>query len=153
MQLQVLNIDEVRKTFALIRERAVHPRTAMESIATVAWKDVMEHFRNEEGPDSKWAPLKPATIAARRKGRGTASDKILQDTGRLRMSNRWRTLEDEAHIYTSIGYAGVHNNDERGTGKLPQRKFLWLSDKAKGLINRMILRWIREGKITMGPAN
>lgn len=42
-----------------------------------------ENFR-QEGAESPWAPLSPSTIFGRRGGGGGA--KILQDTGRLRMS-------------------------------------------------------------------
>ena len=50
-------------------------------VALLYWVD--QNFR-KEGIEIKWRPLSPNTIAARRKnGRGA---KILQDTGRLKMS-------------------------------------------------------------------
>lgn len=48
-----------------------------------AW--VNQNFR-EEGAEAKWKPLSPNTIAARRKGKGSGSARILRDTGRMAQS-------------------------------------------------------------------
>ena len=50
-------------------------------VALLHWVD--QNFR-KEGMENRWTPLRPNTIAARRKGGRGA--KILQDTGRLKMS-------------------------------------------------------------------
>jgi hypothetical protein len=52
----------------------------MKKIAAVAYKDIADIFR-VEGKPVKWAPLRPLTIALRRKGR-SGTPKILRDTGR-----------------------------------------------------------------------
>lgn len=61
--------------------RSVDPIALLSVIGDryVNWID--ENFRRE-GAEVPWAPLRPGTIAGRRRG----SSKVLQDTGRLRAS-------------------------------------------------------------------
>lgn len=74
----------------------------------MGWVD--QHFRNPVNPT--WAPLRPSTIAGRRKGGGGA--KPLQDTGRLRMS--WTRAAGNPHIFgdhtvqvtSNVAYAPFH---------------------------------------------
>jgi hypothetical protein len=56
---------------------------AFKKIAAVAYKDIADIFRVEGKPE-KWAPLRPLTIALRRRGTkgGAGRMRILRDTGR-----------------------------------------------------------------------
>ena len=161
INVNLMGIAEVRAMHKRILERCKHPNTVMEVIATKAWKDIIEHFSECEGPTaktggliiSKWPPLaRPRKRSGSRTKRVGGADmlragKPLSDTGRLRGSHRWRVLEREAHVYTNIDYADYHNSDEPRT-RLPQRKFLWLSGKARENIDRTIARYIANGNIS-----
>ena len=71
-------------------------------VALLYWVD--QNFK-KEGIEIKWRPLSPNTIAARRKnGRGA---KILQDTGRLKMS-----FIDKYSVYGDQ-WVQVGSNDPR----------------------------------------
>lgn len=130
-------MKEARALFNRISQRMQNPNTAMEVIATKGWKDVIDHFQNEEGPGGTWPGLK----YTRRRG----GNKVLQDTGRLRISNRWRVVGgDEAHVYNNVAYANYHN---KGTSRIPQRKFMWISDKSKLSMIKTLLRWIAAGRL------
>ena len=146
ISVNVEGLSRVRALFESVLKRSVNPNTALEVIATKGWKDVIEHFRDESGPDGKWKALKHT--------RASGGNRILQDTGRLRLAQRWRTVGyDEAHIFTQIKYAAIHNfggTVKTKSGKsfeMPQRKFLWISDKAKLSMIKTLLRWIAEGRV------
>lgn len=104
---------------------------AMDKISFFMWKDVMDHFAKEQGPAGKWKPLKY------RKG------KILQDTGRLRASIIQRPERKRAILETTVPYAGTH---QYGTGRVPQRKFLYLSAGGERNIGQILLEWIKYGR-------
>jgi phage gpG-like protein len=83
----------------------------------MGWVD--KNFK-EEGTEEKWRPLSAKTIAKRRKN----SNRILQDTGKLRMS--WTgakgnptVLGDTVRVTSNVKYAPAH---EFGTKKLPKRR-------------------------------
>jgi phage gpG-like protein len=80
---------------------------------------VARNFK-DEGTEEKWRPLSAKTIAQRRKN----SNRILQDTGRLRMS--WgpaagnpTVLGDTVRVTSNVKYAAAH---EFGTKRLPKRR-------------------------------
>ena len=138
ISVNVVGINEVRASFKRMRDRTSQPMTAMEIIAAKGWKDVIDHFSEEKSDFGSWPSLK--------RPRPSGGNKILQDTGRLRMSNRWRTVgSEEAHVFNQVEYAAVHNYGSQKKN-IPQRKFLWLSDSARVSVQRTILRWIAEGK-------
>ena len=103
------------------------------AFATRGFSDVISHFDDARGPRGSWAPLKPATIARRRKGRGTGSARPLQDTGNLRRNFLPTNIDDLGNnsivFFNPTPYAAPH---DEGSEKqhLPQREFMWLSDKA-----------------------
>jgi len=135
LDVNLSGIKEVRKEFNDMAERARNAKTVLEIIGAKGFKDVIDHFAQEEDRDNKkWVGLK----YTRKRG----GSKILQDTGRLRASIRWRTVKDEAHIFTNVVYAGVHNF---GYKKIPKREFMWVSNKAKDSMVISLLRWITRG--------
>ncbi len=133
ISVNIQNLEKVQSDFNAITQRLMNPQTGMEIVAGKGFKDVVDHFSEEESPDGKWQSLK--------KPRKRGGSKILQDTGRLRSSVRFRTLRDEAHIFTQVVYAGVHNF---GYSKrnIPQRQFLWLSKEAIKSITETFKRFI-----------
>jgi len=106
------------------------------------FKDIIDHFSNEESPKGKWAKRKASTQKYYAK-KGWAGNKLLQLTGNLRKSllpssgrveKRGRT---GVLLFTSVPYAAKHNY---GLGKTPKREFMWLSNKAADKIADLVLK-------------
>lgn len=83
---------------------------AMDNIADDITSRVAMGFRDQKDPwGNPWLPLKPSTIRARRKGKGSGSTKILRDTGVLSNSlNAQRVDPLTIEIGTTVPYAGAH---------------------------------------------
>ncbi len=91
-------------------------------VVTDRW--IQKNFQQEGAlayPGTGWKPLSPVTIAARRKGKGKGSVKILQDTGQLR--SRWKKLWTSkfAKIQSGVPYSDKHH---KGVGHIPERRIL-----------------------------
>jgi phage gpG-like protein len=99
-----------------------------------AFGDINQHFRDEHGPDGKWKPRLASTDAAydRRGGKYRSTNKILQLTGNLRQSilptNIKKLGPTSISIFANAPYGNRH---DEGTGGMPARPFMWLSDDAK----------------------
>ena len=119
-----------KKLFAKMRDPKPYMKTAY---ATIGFKDIIDHFSTESGPDGRWAPLKY------RKGA------ILQDTGNLRKSILPSNAKDAGAtgimVFANAPYGGYHNE---GTVNIPERKFMWLSESAKKDMAQMIANLIVE---------
>lgn len=103
----------------------------LEICATAVQRSVDLNFANEGRPD-KWTPLRPGTIEAR-KGDGK-SDKILQDTGKLKQSwqrgaegNIFQLSPVMVDIGTNIEYAHFHQDGTKGPYRIAAKnaKALW----------------------------
>lgn len=139
-------IQEVIKDFRDMAKRCGQPKRAMDVVAAKGWKNVILHFDAEEGPDGPWTPLKSKS----RSGFG-----ILKDTGRLRGSNMFRSVDDEAHVYNRVKYARIHNSGgtvKRAVGSgyitinIPQRKFMWVDEKTRTSMASTLLKYITRGE-------
>ena len=83
---------------------------------------VQKNFRSEGGNVGGWLPLKRRRNRGRDSGgRFTANDKILQDTGRLRLSFLPFATPKDAGIGSQLPYSILH---EKGLGFLPERRML-----------------------------
>ena len=123
-------------------------------IAKVAGLDILafvaDNFQTEgRAGGAPWKPLSPVTIGRRRKGRGgLISDRILQDTGRLKQSfipgapeNVFRQFGGKGvDVGTTLFYAPPH---EFGTSRIPQRKMLPTREKAQQIAAKAIDTIIR----------
>lgn len=134
-------------------------------VSMMAYRDVIEHFDLEQGPDGRWKKLEMSTIESRKHG----GSKPLQDTGRLKRSIRFRGTLTEAHVYTTLSYAGPHQfgakiPDRKAKGKkpmpihdgrgnlffrrfakgftLPSRPFLWISKSLREKLGGSILSYV-----------
>lgn len=67
------------------------------------WGD--RNFR-QEGIETNWKPLRPSTVAGRRKG----SSKVLQDTGRLRQSFDYQVTGSRLDYGTDSKIAPYHHH-------------------------------------------
>jgi phage gpG-like protein len=120
-------------------------------LSTVVFRDIVDHFQQEEGPDGPWAAWAFAYFMhLRRIGKG--GNKILQDSGRLRMAftpASWRSVTggilwyNPAKTKSGFPYAKAHDD---GGSVLPQRQFMWLSDSARENLAEMTLQFILENE-------
>jgi hypothetical protein len=116
-------------------------------ISAFVFRDVMRHFERELGPDGRWQSWSKSYKEHMAK-RGKAGNKILQDTGRMRQSfkptNNRSTdqgIEWFNNATTKEGFAYAYAHNE-GVGKLPERRFMWLSDRALNRITRFTLEFM-----------
>lgn len=126
-----------------------------------AFKDIIDHFSKEEGPNGSWPKRSPATqeayakIAAgiwnapkrMRAGSFSPTNKLLQLTGNLRQSinpgNMERAGKNSIVIFANAPYAGRH---DAGGGGIPARPFMWLSDKVQDKMLDAIMELAMEGQ-------
>lgn len=145
--------DQWESYLKQVRRRWKDPEKQKEfiAIAAIAFsKDYAEHFSKSAGPEGRWKPWSDA-YREHMKAIGKSGNNILIDTGRLRQSftpSNARSQKDGVLFYneakTKGGFAYAAAHDEGG-GKLPQRKFMWLSDKAMDDISRQVGVWLAEG--------
>jgi len=136
-------------------------------ISAQMYRAVQLNFQTEGArtPGGKWIPLSPVTIALRRKGKGSGSPRILQDTGYLKNSIIPTYDENQAVVGTNLSYAGIH---QYGIGRhqvqipattrkdgvavkahtksappIPARPFMVLNDSDKEKIYRIAVRVIK----------
>lgn len=111
----------------------------------IAYRDVIQHFENEKGPEGKWVKWSDIYRAHMNKI-GKGSNKILQDKGTLRQgvtieSNRAQ-IKKGVLLVNRVPYA--HRHDE-GTDGMPMRKFFWISDKALEDMSDQVLQFLFKG--------
>ena len=115
------------------------------AFTTRGFRDVISHFDDANGSKGAWAPLKPSTIARRRKGKGSGSAQPLQDTGNLRRNFLPGNIEDKGQnavvFFNPTPYAAVHDEGSPGRN-IPQREFMWLSDDAMDDMTKIILEFV-----------
>ncbi len=116
-------------------------------LGTIVYRDIMSHFQSEQGEDGAWPDWSPS-YAKYMERIGRNGNKKLQFTGRLRQSmlptNVKKVSEgylwfDNAKTKTGFPYAQAH---DEGGPKLPQREFMWLSQKGAEQICQQMLAFI-----------
>lgn len=112
---------------------------------TRGYRDIIDHFEKEEGPNGKWASRSDATqrsYASRQRSDAKYSpfNKILQLSGDTRKSITPTSYKKEGRdaikVFAGTNYSGQH---DRGEGGLPQRSFMWLSKSALQDMAKIIL--------------
>lgn len=117
------------------------------ALSAVVFRDIMNHFEAEEGPDGNWKPWSDFyEDHMQRSGKG--GNKILQDSGRLRQAflpSNYRATGDGILWYnpakTKKGFPYAQAHDEGGD-KLPARTFMWLSEDASEKIAQVTLDFV-----------
>jgi len=118
-------------------------------IAPTVFGDIMDHFSKEDGPDGRWKGWS-ATYAKHMETIGKGGNKILQDSGKLRMSfqpSDWKGQSDgilfvnKAHTKSGFPYAAAH---DEGGPKLPQRRFMWLSPRGMNKMIGIVENWLAD---------
>ncbi len=128
-------------------------KTVASIIGAVVFRDVLDHFEKQEGPDGPWTPW---SQSYRRQmfRKGKLGNRILQDTGRLRQNlqpQKYRVTKDgivwfnNAKTKSGAPYAFMHDNDTEPRTQLPRRSFMFLSDNALEQIEGQILKFLRDG--------
>jgi len=128
--VELRGLEKFSKKVDKMVQRTTNQAPAFKVIGQQGLADVLKHFRDESGPNGKWAPLK------------SRDGKILQDTGRLRGGTKAFTMPDRTILINNVAYGSYHQD---GKG-VPQRKFLWISDKAFDLMEKTLLRYFIQGK-------
>lgn len=129
-------------------------RQAIGIISAIVYRDVMDHFDKARGPDGPWPKWSESYRDFMLK-LGKGGNKLLIDTGRLRLSFApsgkplSRIVGDGIVFYnpakTAKGfpYAAAHDT---GGPKLPQRQFMWLSQEATDNMSNQLLQFLMGGK-------
>lgn len=145
----VLDDSAVRRYFKSVKLNLDLPNKFLKAAyATIGFGDIIKHFNQERDSDgNKWQPLAESTLRSRARGRGRRGARILQDTGNLRQSfsatNTQNAGRGEIRIFNNAPYSGSHDNGipERN---LPQREFMYFTDRAVDDMGRFILEKIFE---------
>jgi len=103
--------EKLRKMLRDLSKSAADIRTPLKRSGVHMMSSFDKNFK-QEGRPQKWQPLKPNTVAARRK----QSSKVLQDTGMLRMSvlaksakgNIYRLTKDSLAMGSNLKIAAYH---------------------------------------------
>lgn len=132
----------ILKRIAGLGDKARWKRILRSVVAIFGHKDVIDHFEKEQGPDGKWPPLNEA-YAKWKKRHGKTKKLVL--SGNLRQSFLPSNIRDGGELavayFNPVEYGGKH---DRGEG-VPERKFMWLSDNAKNLMDQALVDRIVRG--------
>jgi len=119
----------------------------MDTLSAIVFSDIIDHFENEKGPNGKWK-MWSRFYAERMARTGKGGNKILQDSGRLKGAFKPSNMRRQRdgilwfnNAKTSKGFPYASAHDEGGP-KLPQRQFMWLSDKAISNIESATLKFV-----------
>jgi len=128
LEVKVTGSRRAQRKLREVIRKVKNPRPANKELSVWLFRWVNDNFKTQGGKVGGWAPLRPSTITNRRKGSGTGSPKILQDTGELRA--KFKSFF--GRNFAGIG-AGAHSKSrnipifhERGVPlrNLPQRRML-----------------------------
>jgi len=130
--VKVTGIEEFNKFIRDLMKFSRNPVKFYQQAGVIMLQDIMRHFQAEENPDgSKWAPLKyTRTHTGKTKKGRRPRVKILQDTGRLRMSIKNIATFKSAETGTNLVYARTHQEGDKERN-IPARTFVWLSGQAE----------------------
>lgn len=128
-----LNIQEWDMFIARLKGNASKFNKFLQVAAnTVGFADIIDHFSSETSPQGPWKELKRPR-----------SGKILQLTGRLRGSvlpgagGTEVMGQNAVRMFSNVEYSRTHDEGDESRN-IPQREFMWLSDKAQqAMVNMM----------------
>ena len=122
-------------------------RPFFDDVGNLLVASIGRRFHAQRAPDgTPWAPLKPATIKARRR-RGRSKLAILRETGGLAGSINAQTSDDEVRVGSTHDLAAIHQLG--GTIEMPARaaKIYRRKDK-KGTVGRRFVKKEKANHIT-----
>ncbi len=117
--------------------------------SSIVYEDIMNHFKNEEGPEGKWTSWSDS-YEKHLKSIGRGGNKILQFNGKLRQTflpQSWKGTPEGLLFFnnakTKKGFPYAVAHDEGGS-KLPKRSFMWLSKKGLDKLINQTVKWLNE---------
>lgn len=165
ISIEIVGMNEWLKLLeSMIAKGRQFDKLLIAAFMTYGFKDIISHFRDEEGPQGKWAPRSPwtqkmyAQIAegereppdGMRRGSFSPSNKLLQLTGQMRQSISGGTSQNiQSHgrdailVKSHVEYSGKHDEGDPAN-RIPQRQFMWLSDRATSDMGDAILRLLMD---------
>jgi phage gpG-like protein len=130
----VVDAKRAKKMIMGVASRIKDPAAFNKELAIKMWKEQLKHFDQSQGPRRAWPALAPSTLKF--KARMGKSSKPLIFNGLLKNSMKPGVDPDGPYVVSKTEYGNYHQSDEPRT-KLPQRKFMWLSDLfRKNMIDR-----------------
>jgi len=112
-------------------------------ISVLVFRDVIDHFKNEEGPEGKWKAWSDKYKFHMQKI-GKSGNLILTDDRTLVNNNRFGNFRNQSNgilFFNPTPYAEAH--DEGSPKKnLPARPFMWLSKHAMDEISQQTLAFM-----------
>jgi len=145
----VLDDSRWRDFLANLNKKIKDPFPLLKAAAvTYGFKDIIEHFRDEQGEHRKWPARKPSTQRAyaskhKKDARYNPSNKLLQLTGHLRNSllpsrGGIKRQDRMSVLLFSTSKVGIYHDE--GTPKMAKRDFMWLSSKAQQKMVDLIIK-------------
>jgi phage gpG-like protein len=150
--------------------RGRNMRPVFRGLVPLLKEDIDQTFRRREGPQEKWAPLAPATVAAKARRKARRSRKaVLASIRRAAASGRPRASSSKsslgrirkayavdvgrqhllatwkipwAHVHQTGGNAGRH-----GASAIPRRTFGYVSDEFTGRAMNRMARYLGLGRL------
>jgi phage virion morphogenesis protein len=146
VSFQIDGMDICKARFKGMQERCKNPSEVMKIVAIKGWRGVVDqNFRDEKDQSgTRWDPLQADRRGKRHKG----THKLLQDTGRLRMSTGFKNTTDEAVVFNDCKYAAAHNYGYPKRN-LPARQFLYVSDATMLQIMKTMTNYLTDGTFTV----
>lgn len=134
--------EETDQLLEELRRRMSDLRPVMEAVGQVVQSGTQQRFVDQAAPDgTPWTPLRPATLARRRRGRTTTgSIQILRDTGRLMNSISYQASSSQVSVFTNVLYASTH---QLGRGRIPARPFFGYTDSDQAAIIEILNGYIQ----------
>jgi len=127
MKVTVKGLEELTQEMGHLFSSLSDLRKPFNIIKAKMHREIIKHFEEERGPDSRWERWhwRGRILNYRPYGRG--GNKILQDTGRLKGGFAWNLLPLEIRVFNEIDYASYH---QFGTRRMVARPFLWFEDRS-----------------------
>lgn len=141
----------VTDTLELLKQVKDGEQKYLSLVGAIVYRDVIDHFNKEAGPEGQWTKWSDSYFNHMQKI-GRSGNKILQFSGNLRNYFKPQKYDksgggllwyNDAKTKSGFPYAAAHNNDE-ARRTLPQREFMWLSEKAMDDISVATLNFLTD---------
>jgi len=128
-----LDTTDIERALSNLQRNTNNLRQPLDEIGQTLADNIALNFRDEQSPDGQaWQGLSDTTIARRRHGNGSGSDKILNDTGALKNSITHNVNGNSVEVGTNLEYATTQqfgaSKGEFGNsapwGDIPARPFM-----------------------------
>lgn len=142
-----LDDEELKRYLRNVLQSVRYPfknKKIVETINVLVFKDIINHFATEKGPNGPWQEWSLGYRKYREKI-GKGGGKILALTGRMRNATVLGSRgQDYLKWINKTPYAAKH---DLGLEGMPQRQFMWLSPQITEEIAVALLNMIESGEI------